>query len=155
VPVSKRGSPAKVPRWFSTALLMSMLLGCGSDLPRDTGGGTVTGRVSYSGTATDTLIDPWLVIYASAEPLTLGTDFRFQSVRAVRCDSIPQEGFSYKLTGLYPGQYFIFAVIATFGTDGVAVPHSLGAYPNLLEQWKVTVTKEDGVTGIDFTVYDL
>jgi hypothetical protein len=140
-------------------VLMCVLLGCGSDLPRDTGVGTISGRISYSGKYYSDgkiigLGSPWLMIVASFMPIN-DPKYMFQSALMVPCSEFPETGFTYELKGLYPSDYYVYGEIADFANENWLAPFSFGGYKSWLDLEKVEVTSTAAVVDIDLTLLDV
>lgn len=155
--VSARGSRTRSYRWLVVLLLPCALLGCGSDLPPDIGGGTISGRITYFGDITDSnnensLVYPTLMILASYT--SFEESLMFQSALMVLCRDFPEEGISYELKGLATGySYHVYGAIADFGQPNWWKVYSIGGYGGL-GQVTVEVTSTSAVTGIDIFLID-
>ncbi len=157
--VSGRGSLTWSYRWLPAVVLMCVLLACGSDLPRDTGVGTISGRIYYSGKYYSDgkiigLGSPWLVIAASFMPIN-DPNYLFQSTLMVPCSEFLETGFTYELKGLYPSDYYVYGEIADFASETWLTALSFGGYKSLLDLEKVEVTSTAAVVDIDFTLLDV
>ncbi len=156
--VSVRGSLDWTYRWLSAAVLVSVLVGCGMDLPHETGGGTISGLIHYSGkyySDSDGKIigleRPWLMIVASFNPLD--ANFMFQSTFMVPCDEFPKTGFPYELKGLFPSKYYVYAELADFASKTWWNAFSIGGYQFGFEP--VEVTSKKATPDIDVTMFDV
>jgi hypothetical protein len=157
VTVSGKGSLAWSRWWLPAVVLVCVLLGCGSDLPPNTGGGTISGHILYSGKyysggKITGLERPWLMVFASFD--SYSSNVTFQATFMVPCSEFPEEGIYYELKGLYPSNYYIVAAMSDWSRDDWATPFSFGGYKSVLDLEKVKVTSTAGTMGIDFKMFD-
>ena len=137
-------------RWFPLVVFLFTQLGCGADLPADTGGGIVRGRVYYEGNEIEGLVQPTLILMATIKPIGEREGNYIMSEYYVACRSFPKEGISYELNSLYPYTYFITAWISDFSSEEGWKPFGVNS-----ENIRVKVKSDAPVENVDITVSDI
>ena len=141
------------------AMLFSLCLcGC-TDIPAATVGGRILGKISYQGTAHQTMKRPAVRVMVVVDFPPSSGPLGFQIIERGEQPNFPAQ-VSYELLGIVPYQYKVVAQLVDLAEpEAAATQLPLGGYPNFCallapDQGWVVVRDDAPVTGADFSLYD-